>query len=477
MNQDGIQKPNDETMESRPTVNLETIRELLQSQTSEIADLKLDEDGRELLFTGELKASLTDTSKITLLLFDHAILFTNFSWNQSSKKIEIYRRPIPLELLFLSKTKQEDMHTSRRGRFSFLGFMKASSANTVSKEAWPITFRHLGKTGYELTLYTFCEADQEKLVDLIGAAHERLRVPPEIFNPNIISINFFADSRKINCAVPFDRGRKTLYGTDNGIYLSNREKRDAVPEKVLDVQKITQIDILEKCNLLLILSNNILRSYPLVELETNNFSIVQNPKTLQKKCAFFKVGVCIGKHMVACVKSGLLSTTIKVFEASRTTTSGEPIDDGHNNLELSKEFYFPKETLSVHFLKSKICVASRQGFEVVSLETLETQILLDETDADIKFAIKNGPRPIDIQRIDEEFLLNYTEFSFLVDRDGKRSRPQLRLDWNGSPQSFALNYPWIFAFESKFIELRNIETGAIHIESSWTCKREEGIQW
>ncbi|PKK48841.1 hypothetical protein CI102_6327 [Trichoderma harzianum] len=463
MIQDGIQKPIEEPAERRPTLNLETIRELVRSQTGETADLKLDEDGRELLFTGELKASLTDTSNITVLVFDHAILFANISWNQSSKKIEIYRRPIPLELLLLSKTQQENTHTSCLRRFSFLGFMKASSANTVSKEAWPITFLHLGKTGYQMTLYASSEADQEKLVELIGTARERLRVYPESFNPNIVSINFFKDSRKINCAVSFDHRRKILYGTDNGLYLSNREKHDSVPEKVLDVQKITQIDILEEYNLLLILSNNILQSYSLVKPDSNDFTILQNPKTLQKKCTFFKVGVCVGKHMVSCVKSGSLSSTIKVFEASHTATSGESIDGGHNDLTLSKEFYIPKETFSVHFLKSKICFASRQGFEVVSLETLETQTLLDETDASIEFALQNGPRPIHIQRIDEEFLLNYTDFSFFVDRNGKRSRPQLRLDWNGSPQRFALSYPWIFAFESKFIELRNIETGAIHI--------------
>jgi hypothetical protein len=205
MIQDGIQRPNDEPVESRPTINLETIREVLQSRTSETVDLRLDEDGRELLFTGELKTSLTNTSTITVLLFDHAILFANISWNQNNQMIEICRRPIPLELLFLSKTQQEDTPTSRLGLFSFFGFMKASSANTVSKEAWPITFCHLGKVGYEMTLYASCEADQEKWVELIGAAHERLQIHPEIFNPIIVSSNFFSGSNKINCAVPFGK--------------------------------------------------------------------------------------------------------------------------------------------------------------------------------------------------------------------------------------------------------------------------------
>ncbi|CRK23050.1 hypothetical protein BN1708_013596 [Verticillium longisporum] len=41
--------------------------------------------------------------------------------------------------------------------------------------------------------------------------------------------------------------------------------------------------------------------------------------------------------------------------------------------------------------------------------------------------------------------------------------PAWRIDWEGAPHSFALSYPWILAFEANFIELRNIENGAVHI--------------
>lgn len=167
--------------------------------------------------------------------------------------------------------------------------------------------------------------------------------------------------------------------------------------------------------------------------------------------------------MVACVKSGSLSATVKLFEPNGAVTNGESTAGGYDGLRPFKEFYIPKEVFSVHFLKSKLCVASSQGFDVVSLSTLETQRLLDDTDTTLNFARKKGPRPIYIERIDDEFLLNYSEFSFFVNRDGRRARPQLRIDWKGTPQSFVLSYPWIFAFEPNFIELRDIETGAVHI--------------
>ncbi|KAM0258938.1 hypothetical protein ACHAQJ_003594 [Trichoderma viride] len=168
----------------------------------------------------------------------------------------------------------------------------------------------------------------------------------------------------------------------------------------------------------------------------------------------------MGRHMVSCVKSGSLSSTVKVFELDDATTNSKAVT---GELRMFKEFYIPRKSLSVHFLKSKLCLACSQGFEVVSLETLETQMLLDQTDRLLDFALQKSAKPIHIERFDEEFLLNYSDFSFFVNRNGWRARPELCINWLGTPQSFALSYPWIFAFEPSFIEMRNIESGEVHI--------------
>jgi hypothetical protein len=136
-------------------------------------------------------------------------------------------------------------------------------------------------------------------------------------------------------------------------------------------------------------------------------------------------------------------------------------------LKAFKEFYIPAESSSIHFLKSKLCVACAKGFEVVSLETLETQSLLDQADTSLDFVARKregeAVKPIHIERLNGEFLLNYSEFSFFVNRNGWRARPDWRIDWEGSPQSFALSYPWILAFEPNFVEIRHIETLDTHI--------------
>lgn len=268
-----------------------------------------------------------------------------------------------------------------------------------------------------------------------------------------------------------DGGRKLIYGTDNGIYVSDRKNKDAQPKRVIETQSVTQVEVLEEYGLLLVLSNKTLLSYPMSSLDPNEPALSKRPKKIQSHCTFFKAGICLGRHLVCCVKSTALSTTIKVYEPNDAMSKGKKqkgfgkmFNAGQDELKAFKEFYIPTESSSVHFLKSKLCVACSRGFEVVSLETLETQSLLDQADTSLDFvARKEGVKPVHIERLNGEFLLNYTDFSFFVNRNGWRARPEWRIDWEGTPQSFALSYPWILAFEPNFIEIRNIESGAVHI--------------
>jgi hypothetical protein len=75
---------------------------------------------------------------------------------------------------------------------------------------------------------------------------------------------------------------------------------------------------------------------------------------------------------------------------------------------LIQEFYIPVESSSIHFLKTKLCVGCSRGFEIVDLESLDTQGLLDPADESLEFIKKReNLRPMSIYRIDNEFLLCY----------------------------------------------------------------------
>ena len=85
---------------------------------------------------------------------------------------------------------------------------------------------------------------------------------------------------------------------------------------------MTQIDVLEEYQLLLILANKTLLSYTLEILDPgeNQSQLAKRPKKIQNHANFFKAGVCMGRHLVCSAKMSGISTTIKVFEPMETVS-------------------------------------------------------------------------------------------------------------------------------------------------------------
>jgi hypothetical protein len=73
-------------------------------------------------------------------------------------------------------------------------------------------------------------------------------------------------------------------------------------------------------------------------------------------------------------------------------------------------------------------------------------------------------KPVFIERIQTEFLLCYSDYSFFVNRNGWRARPDWMITWEGTPNAFAIFTPYILAFEPSFIEIRHMDTAhLVHI--------------
>ena len=474
MIRDLLSRVNAESGKAENRFNLRRLHEQLKFRPGEKVDLKLTEEGRELVFKSQLKKSPTEQADITAFLFDHAVLLVRVKQVGKAEELKAYRRPIPLELLSIKEMEEVIPQSGavKRSSSSLLPALRTTNDGKKG-EGWPITFRHLGKNGYELTLYASNQSARQKWLEIIDAAQQRLRARADFINTTVLSSGFFSGQNKVNCVAPFDGGRKLAIGTDTGIFVSERKSKDKdpTPRRVIDVQNVTQVDVLDEYSLLLVLCNRSLYSFHLSALDPEQPISTKKGKKIQSHCNFFKTGICLGRHLVCCVKSSALSTTIKVFEpndamsrAGRQRGLSKMFNAGGDELRPYKEFYIPIESTSVHFLKSKLCVACARGFEVVSLETLETQSLLDQADTSLDFvARKENVKPIHIERLAGEFLLNYSEFSFFVNRNGWRAKPEWRLDWEGAPQAFAVSPPWILAFEPNFIELRNIDNLSVHI--------------
>ncbi len=63
-------------------------------------------------------------------------------------------------------------------------------------------------------------------------------------------------SPSVNLTARTGQGRKAVYGTDDGIYLSNLMERNREPVKVLALKDVAQLDVLEDYQLLIVLSGN-----------------------------------------------------------------------------------------------------------------------------------------------------------------------------------------------------------------------------
>ncbi|KAJ5966363.1 Rho1 guanine nucleotide exchange factor 1, partial [Penicillium waksmanii] len=475
-----LSRVNTESGKAENHFNLVQLNGSLKFNPGDYVDLKLTEENRQMLTKMAFKKTTAESSEVTAYLFDHAVLLVRIKMVNKREEFRVYKKPIPLELLVIPQMDEviPRVGISKRPSSSLLSNKTSPLPPPAKDGQLPITFRHLGKGGYEQTVYATSPTQRRKFIEMVEEQQRKLwERNSNFYNKTILSQNFFSAVNRVNCCVPVDGGRKLVIGTDSGIYISDRWPKDkaAKPKKVLEASQVTQIDTLEEYQLLLVLANKTLSSYPMDALELgedNKNALAKRPKKIQGHANFFKAGIGLGRHLVCSVKTSALSSTIKVYEPMDNLAKGKKksavskmFQSGQDTLKPFKEYYIPAESSSIHFLRSTLCVGCARGFEVVSLETTDTQSLLDQADTSLDFvARKENVKPIHIERMNGEFLLNYSDFSFFVNRNGWRARPDWRISWEGNPTAFALSYPYILAFEPNFVEIRNVETSElIHI--------------
>jgi transcription termination factor NusB len=207
---DLLGRVNAESGKAENRFNLRRLHEQLRFRPNERVDLRLTEEGRELVFKSQFKKSPTDPSEITAFLFDHAVLLVRIKQTGKTEEIKAYRRPIPLELLAIKEMEEVIPQGGGVKRSSSSLIPSIKTADPKKGEGWPITFRHLGKAGYELTLYASNQAARKKWLEFIDTAQQRLRARADFFNTTVIASNFFVGPNKINCVTPYGKFRLVL---------------------------------------------------------------------------------------------------------------------------------------------------------------------------------------------------------------------------------------------------------------------------
>ncbi|GMK58140.1 hypothetical protein CspeluHIS016_0501720 [Cutaneotrichosporon spelunceum] len=480
-----LAKVNEESGKSENIFELAQLESQLVFRPQENIDLRLRDKNRELIHKGPMKrrgGTQGENADLLAFLFDHAFLLVKSKWiNKTSEQYKVYRRPIPLELLVLQTPEDSynstKLSTTARNKLISRAGSKANQLQSShvppkpeSKHGFSITVTHLGRKGYQLQLWVESYVSRKKWVESIEKQQQTIRDRSTIFQSETITEGFFQGLRRINCLSPYDNGNRMIYGTDEGVYFSNlRDPKLREPVKVINLTDVTQVDVIEELQLLIVLHERSVTTFPLDCLDPNDpNAALKRGKRISSHTSFFKSGICLGRTLVAVVKSSPLSSTIKVLEPVDQSMRGKKqqrgfmgrLNNSQDTLKVFKEFYIPFESFSVYFLKTKLCVGCQKGFEIVDLETLDMQSLLDPSDPSLDFVLKrDGVRPMAIYRIEGDFLLCYDEFAFYVNKNGWRARPKWAIIWEGTPTAFALQYPYVIAFEPTFIEVRHVESG------------------
>lgn len=78
----------------------------------------------------------------------------------------------------------------------------APKPDPAAKQGFPITFRHLGKGGYELTLYAATQVQRRKWMEHIEAQQSALAKRSNFYKNTVLCDRFFTVANRVNCLVP-----------------------------------------------------------------------------------------------------------------------------------------------------------------------------------------------------------------------------------------------------------------------------------
>jgi len=129
-----------------------------------------------------------------------------------------------------------------------------------------------------------------------------------------------------------------------------------------------------------------------------------------------------------------------------------------------RDFFLPSESFDLLFLKAKIVILCTKGFEIMDLADFKSVTIPQREDPRLEKLAKRceSCRPMGMFRSNKDgFLLCYDEFGLYVDNHGDPSRRMGTVEWEGTAEHVAWHPPYVLLFDSRFIEIRHVETGRL----------------
>ena len=201
---DFLSRVNAESGKAENHFNLVQLNSWLKFTPGDYVDLKLTEENRQMLSKMAFKKTPTDSSEVTAYLFDHAVLLVRIKMINKREDYRVIRKPIPLELLVIAQMDEviPKVGIAKRPSSGLLP-NKTAPSSTTTKDGLPITFKHLGKGGYEHTLFATSPTQRRKFIELVEEQQTKLRERnSNFYNRTVLCKNFFTAINRVNCLVP-----------------------------------------------------------------------------------------------------------------------------------------------------------------------------------------------------------------------------------------------------------------------------------
>lgn len=488
----------------------------------ETIDMDLLDQNRCLIHSGKLlrqpESGLewNGWSELFVLLFDNYMVMTKPKDKEGVVRYHVNRRPIPLDLLtpvnFTDSPTQRSAGLLRPFRTdrnvdggSMSGPGASPEASNDSRSVYPLTLHHNGRAGGPIILYAESAQARVEWKQKIEEALGLRRVVQEsnkIFEVESLSSDTFlvpspmagapspawnqdnAFTGRVTCSVPFttSNGRPLVaIGCAEGVWIGYRHDPKSM-RRVLHLKMVTQCAMLEEFGIFLVLADKSLFAYHIEALvpsspQTLHNGSVQVPQKLNgaRDVQFFRVGSLHGRTLIIYMKRKGMDSVFRVLE---------PVDDKINEkvkapvgfgsrlgfrsaksewFRAYRDFFLPSEAFDVIFLKARIVVLCAKGFELMDLHDFGSNTIpaIDDPRLPLNKRIESC-RPMGMFRSkDDEFLLCYDEFGLYVDKHGNPSRSANTTEWEGTAERVAYHPPYILIFDSRFIEIRHVETGRL----------------
>lgn len=250
--------------------------------------------------------------------------------------------------------------------------------------------------------------------------------------------------------------------------------------QAIQINRVTQIAVLEEFSLCLVIADKSLIAYHLdVILPVSNFPAPQQdsgrraPQKLSgaRDVSFFATARMKDRTLVFYKKKEGLHSTFKVLEPvfQKSTEKKSRLFGGKRfgaTTEFFREFdefYIPTECFTINLFKSSIAISTLKGFELMTLDKKVPISIPDTRNPGLGNITNrlNGQRPLGMFRLSEsEFLLCYEECGVYVDSHGDVSRSVI-MEFVGRAKTAAMYGAYLVLFDNDFVEVRNAENGRL----------------